>query len=186
MEYLDAPETCLAEWEQVFRATALNDNNRILRAHLRTLDLPDKPNLLLDGTILVVRRCAAYLMLDNQLVVDFLEYQKYDPAQATDARYLVTFDICGKAFARIAMPIPFKHVDLADLNEAPWQPYKLAGYSQFFVSRVDGKHLTPDEIRETENAVTNDLRFDYDEDELEFWFDPDTIEGVLTVAVHDR
>jgi hypothetical protein len=175
----------LAQWERSFRAAARDDRNRILRAHLRHVELPDEPDLLLEGTVLVVRTCVAYLMLDNQSVDGFLARQQYDPTNVVDAPFLVTIDICGKAFARIATPVPFEHLDLADLYEAPWERYKMAGYNQFFVSRTDGEDLAPDEIEALDEAVTRDLRFDYTEDDLSFWFDPDTVEGVLIVSVQD-
>ena len=45
--------------------------------------------------------------------------------------------------------------------------------------------LSPDEIANFETVVDEDLRFDYSEDELDFWFDPDTHDGVLKVSVQD-
>ena len=45
--------------------------------------------------------------------------------------------------------------------------------------------LSADEIAKLEAVVDEDLRFDYSEDELNFWFDPDTHDGVLKVSVQD-
>ena len=41
----------LAQWEKYFRADAKADDYRIFQEHLRSLGLPEKPNMLLDGTI---------------------------------------------------------------------------------------------------------------------------------------
>ena len=46
-------------WEQSFRAAAKKDSLCILRAHLKRLELPDKPVMLLEGTILLVQACAS-------------------------------------------------------------------------------------------------------------------------------
>lgn len=182
----ESARIALVEWERYFRAAARHDNNRILRAHLRDLGLPDEPDRLLEGTILVVQMCVVYLTLNNQPVAGFLEQQRYDPKTIADTPYQVTFEIsCGAAFARISTPMPFKYLDLADLYGVPWDQYKSVGYHQFLVSRTDKVHLTADEIRTLDEEVTRDLRFDYAEDELNFWFDPDSVEGVLIVEVQD-
>jgi len=181
----ESSQFALVEWERSFRAAARQDSNRILRAHLRGLGLPEEPDRLLEGTILVVQMCVTYLVLDNQPIVSFLEQQQYDPKTVTDAPYQVTFDIFGAAYARISTPMRLKYLDLADLYEVPWDQYKSVGYHQLFISRTDGEHLTTEAVRALEEEVTRDLRFDYAEDELNFWFDPDTVEGVLIVALAD-
>jgi hypothetical protein len=76
-------------------------------------------------------------------------------------------------------------VDLADLYGTPWNTYECVGYSDFWIARVDGKALSAQEIADFETAVENDLRFDYGDDEVTFWFDPDRIEGALNIVVQD-
>lgn len=51
----------LREWERKFRSVAKADNFELFRDHLQKLNLPDKPKLLLEGTILVVQACCGYL-----------------------------------------------------------------------------------------------------------------------------
>jgi hypothetical protein len=97
----------------------------------------------------------------------------------------VTFDIHGKAFARLTLPESLRPLDLADLYGTPWDQYERVGFSDFWISRVDGQDLSPLEIAEFENTVESDLRFDYGEDEVTFWFDPDSQEGSLKVTVQD-
>ncbi|OPZ91332.1 MAG: hypothetical protein BWY74_01996 [Firmicutes bacterium ADurb.Bin419] len=71
------------------------------------------------------------------------------------------------------------------LYNHPWSKYKTCGYNQFWVSRTDGKALTSKEKKLLEKEITYDLRYDFSEDEIDFWFDDSTIEGVLRVYVYD-
>ena len=185
MEDTDFIENSLIDWARSFRAAAKKDKNQVLRMHLKKLELPNKPGLLLEGTILFVQTCVAYLMLDGRAVGEFLAQQQYDPPCVIDAPYLVTFDIHGKAYARINMPASFNRLDFADLYGTPWNRYERVGYNQFWISRTDGTDLSPEEIRTFDEAVTADLRFDYGEDELSFWFEADSPPGVLCVSVQD-
>ena len=172
-------------WERTFRSEAQNDNYQVFRAHLERLELPDEPALLLEGTVLFVRSCVAFLMMDGRPVGNFLTHQRYDPAAVTDAPYLVTFDVCSRAYARLTMPKSFGQLDFADLYDTPWEQYGMVGYHQFWISRADKQDLTLDEISEFENAVTKDLRFDYAEEEVGFWFDTSLIDGVLYGYLYD-
>lgn len=180
------PKNPLNEWERKFRSAAKADNLALFRDHLRNLNLPDKPELLLEGTILVVQACCIYLDMDGRLYSEFLGLQKYNPADIRSAKYAFTFEISDKAFARVL--IKRKHgsgLDLADLYEHPWNKYKVAGYKRICISRADGKDLTEKQKAQLEEDVTYDLRYEYDEDELDFWFDDSTIEGVLWVELND-
>jgi hypothetical protein len=172
-------------WQQDFRKAAKADKCAILRDHLRKLELPNTPALLLEGTIHIVLACLAYASIDGKSSSGFLKMQKYDPDEAVDAKYAVTFDLYGKAFARILTSSGLDGLDLADLYGHPWQRYKLCGYGHFWISRIDGSNLTPEELARLEHEVTGDLRFDYSERELDFWFDALSTEGTLLVTVQD-
>lgn len=185
MKKMNPTKSALTQWERSFRADAQADHYQIFQAHLRSLDLPEDASLLLDGTIVFVQMCVAYLSLDGQEFVEFLEQQKYDPRKACNAPYQVTFDLHRKAYARINLTASLRPVDLADLYGAPWDDYRVVGYCDLWISRIDEVPLSPDEIEKFEMVVDEDLRFDYSEDELSFWFDPDTHEGVLKVSVQD-
>lgn len=185
IENYDAVKIALARWEESFRTDAQADKYRILQAHLRGLNLPENPLLLLEGTIVFVQMCVAYLTLDQQEVGKFLAQQKYDPKPVVDAPYLVTFDIFRKAYVRISLPASLRPVDLADLYGSPWNDYGVVGYCDIWIARADGVALSAEEMAGFEKVVDYDLRFDYDEDELAFWFDPDTHAGILKVTVQD-
>jgi hypothetical protein len=137
------------------------------------------------GTVLAVQACCAYARIDGQPTAGFLELQKYCPADAPDARYAFTFDLYGKGFARVLVSAKSGILDLADLYGQPWWEYKVCGYSCFWVSRTDGKNLSDDELTKLQTEVTEDLRFDYSEKELSFWFDDTAVEGVLQVNLQD-
>jgi hypothetical protein len=63
--------------------------------------------------------------------------------------------------------------------------YEVCGYRSFWVSRTDGQNLSRSELTQIQDEVTEDLRFDYSDDELEFWFDDTAVEGILQVNLQD-
>lgn len=189
-------EELLDQWEQDFRTAARADDCAMFREHLGRLSprehlgrllRPDEPQLMLEATIRIVRMCSAYATVDNRAEEfgHFLNMQKYNPAEATDARYVFTFDLWGKAFARVLVETKVQTLDLADLYGSPWSDYEVVGFHYLWISHPDWTNLTNEELRQLEDEVTNDLRFDYAEDELEFWFDDSLDETYLFVTVQD-
>jgi hypothetical protein len=172
-------------WAKNFRRDATEDDMTLFRDHLLGLNLPIEPEKLLNGTIMVVNACCAYLSIDGHQTNDFLSVQTYRPMDNTDAKYSFTFNLFDKAYARILTPIDCKCLDLADLFDHPWHELSMGGFSNFLVSRIDGNPLSEDEIENIEKVITDDLRFDYTEEEVDFWTDPDSIEGALLVCVYD-
>ena len=159
-------------WARTFRAAAEADDFAIFRDHLRRLGLPDEPLLLLEGTIHFVVMWASFASLDQPGGFDrLLAMQTYDPEQATDSCYCFTFDLCGRAYARVLVDTGFKNLDLADMNSALWNEYQVAGYTGFWISHPDWSPLDDDERTQLEDEVTDDLYFDYGEDELSVWFE---------------
>ena len=176
----------LQRWEREFRKAAKADELDLLGDHLCKLELSEDPELLLEGTINLIYACAAYAVLDNQSFGAFLKMQRYDPADSPEAIYAFTFDLCAKAFGRVLFSKKVGILDLADLYNHPWDDYKVVGYHSIHISRIDGKDLSSKELAQLEKEVTYDLRFDYAEDELELWFDDESIDGALVVRVQDR
>ncbi len=177
----------LDDWEQRFRAAARANRYGTLRRHMCRLGLPSKPRLLLEGTIRLVRMCCAYLSVDGrgEALQHFLDMQQYDASHATNARYFFTFDLFGRAFARVLVTGKDPVLDLADLYGSPWEDYKIVGFHQLWISRSDDSKLTKKDIRHLEREITRDLRFDYSEDELDFWFDDSLDDNYLLVTVQD-
>jgi hypothetical protein len=181
-------QTVIAQWERGFRAWAKADRYGIRRDHLQRLELPDSPELLLEGTIRAVRACSIYFRTDtgdDERFGRFLAFQQYNPGNATDTRYAFTFDLYGKAFARVLVKTKVQTLDLADLYGHAWVDYKVVGYSRFWISHADWSDLSGEELRQLEDEVTRDLRFDYSDDELDFSFDDSLAENYLSVVVQD-
>ena len=163
----------LAKWERKFRAAALADRFASVRDHLRRLDLPDEPQLLVDGTVCVIRMCATYLGMDgrNEKALELLAMQTYNPGDSPDARYVFTFDLFGKAYARVCVETKLQTLDLADLYGHPWRDYEVSGFNRLWVSHPDWSPMTAEENKQLEQDLTDDLLFDYSRDEIDFWFD---------------
>ena len=99
-------------------------------------------------------------------------------------KYIFTFDLAGKAFARVVVDQNLRGLDLADLYGYPFQKYRICGYTQFWITRVDGTELTRREAARLEAEVSRDLRSDYTEHELDFWFDDSLVAGSLYVYLY--
>ncbi len=189
-------EELLDRWEQDFRTAARADDCAMFREHLERLSpqehlgqllRADGPQLMLEATIRIVRMCSAYATVDDRAEEfgRFLNMQKYNPSEATDARYVFTFDLWGKAFARVLVETKVQTLDLADLYGSPWSDYEVVGFHYLWISHPDWSYLTNEERRQLEDEVTSDLRFDYAEDELDFWFDDSLDEIYHFVTVQD-
>ena len=170
-------------WEKSFRAAARSDNCALLLNHMGKLGFLPEPELMLEGTISVIAAVLAYARIEGQLIDQFLNLQKYAPSQATDARYSFTFDLCGKSYARVLVNSKLETIDLADLLNHPWFDYEVAGYHRIWISHTDWSHLTNEELQQLEDYVTDDLLFDYAEDELNFSFEASADNSFLMVKV---
>ena len=130
-------------WEKRLREAARSDSYALFHGHMQRLGLPEKPKLMLDGTIRVIQAISAYASMDGIALDPFLDMQRYNPCEAPGARYVLTFDPHGKCFARVL---------------------------------ADSKMVQPD---------LADLRFDYSESELTFWFDYGPDASDLCVRLQD-
>jgi len=176
----------ITTWQIRFAKATDADQLNLLREHLRILGLPDEPELLLKGTLLIVPMALAYRSMDGDDIKQFLDMQTYDPARARDATYLLTFDLYGRAYGRIAVDRSLRECDLADMFGAAWRELELCGYHGFYITRVDGRELSPEEVAELQELVEKDLYFDYSEDELSVWFDDSRSPFFLYADVSER
>lgn len=174
-----------SRWANRFRRDAVKDNMALLRDHLQRIGLPDEPEKLVDGTIMFMTACCAYLQIDERSMDEFLDIQAYRPDLDADSYYSLTFNLFDRAFGRVIVPRDFKCLDLADLHDFPWNDFKMCGYYDFRVARLDCKALSDPEMEEIENAITDDISFDYSEEEVELLFDRDAVPGVLVVYEMD-
>ena len=174
------------KWERDFRAAALADDFAIFRDHIRRLGLPDEPQLMLEGTICFLCGDSAYRgILDaDEEARELLAMQTYNPADATGARYAFTFDLCGKAYARILVETTGQVGDLADLYGKRWWDYEVVGFRHLWISHPDWSSVAAEEKKQLQQEVIDDLLFDYGENEIEFWFD-DSYDDWLSFDIHD-
>ena len=179
------PKNTFSRWANRFRRDAVKDNMELARDHLQRIGLPDEPEKLIDGTVMFMTACCAYLQIDGRSMDEVLDIQAYHPDLDTDSYYSLTFNLFDRAFGRVIAPRDIKCLDLADLHDFPWNDFKMCGYYDFRVARLDYKALSDPEMEEIENAITDDIRFDYSEEEVELLFDRDAIPGVLVVYVMD-
>lgn len=181
------PNTELTVWEQTYRNARKQDKCDVLLDHLEFLDIEANPELLLEGTINLVRMSAAYLSIDNRPIDKFLSMQAYNPSLNSETPYIFTFDLCGKAYARVFVGKgKNKMIDLADLFNAPWEEYKVAGYYVFIISRADLKPFLVKEVRSLISMVKNDLYCDYCKGELDVDFTEYNNRSCLQVAVMEK
>jgi hypothetical protein len=176
----------ISAWQARFRKAAEADQMDLLRHHLESLELPGEPELLLRGTLAMVPMALVYRQMNGDDIKQFLDMQTYDPARARDATYLLTFDLYGRAYGRIAVDRSLRECDLADMFGAAWRELELCGYHGFYITRVDGRELSPEEVAELQELVEKDLYFDYSEDELSVWFDDSRSPFFLYADVSER
>lgn len=178
-------QALLQAWEQEFRTDFARDGGDRFEPLLQRFGIRSGAREMLEGTVDFVTACAAFASMDGVDIGPLLADQRYD-AQASAATYALTFDLAGRSSARLLVRPDMKSIDLADLFEAPWERLRIAGYANFWVSRLDGEDLSIEEVEELDRVVCKDIWFDYSEDEVSIIFDPDTYPGALAITVYEQ
>jgi len=175
----------LQTWEREFRADFACDGGARFEPLIQRFGLRTNAQDMLEGTVDFVTACVAFASMDGVDIGALLADQRYDD-QASAATYALTFDLSRRGSARLLVRPDMKSIDLADLYEFPWERLRLAGYRDFWVSRLDGRDLSMEEIEELDRVVSRDIWFDYNEDDVSIVFDPDTYEGALAITVYEQ
>jgi hypothetical protein len=178
------PKAMLQAWERTFRSDFARDAGAQFTPLLQRFSLKVDAQEMLEGTIDFVTACVALAGLDGVAIGEFLADQCYD-GKAPTATYSLTFDLSCRSAARVLVTPRLKGVDLADLYEWPWHRIERVGYGDFWVTRLDDLDFEDSEFEALDKVVTRDIRFDYVEDEVSFFFDPDNYERALAVVVYD-
>ena len=178
-------QAMLQDWEQGFRAAFAHDSGARFEPLLQRFGIRTGAQEMLEGTIDMVTACAAFSSMDGVAINALLADQRYD-GEASTATYALTFDLFRRSSARLLVRPEMKSIDLADLFEYPWERLRGAGYSDFWISRLDGEDLSMEEVEELDRVVCRDIWFDYTEDEVSIIFDPDTYEGALSITVYEQ
>lgn len=173
-------------WKHQFCRDAAEDEMALFSAHMRKHDLPDEPESLLKGTIMVVSACCAYLNIDGRPLKDFLAMQTYHPINKESVIYTLTFNLFDRAYARILTSKDLMGVDIADLHHHPWNEFESCGFTEFIVSRTDGNALSKEEIDHIDQLIEDDLRYDFTEEEVGLGVDAYRLEGSIVIDVYDQ
>ena len=179
-------EDLFQKWKERFCRDAAEDEMAVFRSCMQKNSLPDDPDKLLKGTIMVVSAFYAYLKMDGHSFNDFLAMQTYCPSSNESVKYALTFNLFDKVYARILTSNDFIGIDLADLHDHPWDEFKRCGFTEFSVSRIDDSALSKDEVDHIDKLIEDDLRYDFSEEEVVFYIDEYRIEGSLIVCVYDH
>jgi len=173
------------KWANRFRCEAVIDSASLLRKHLQRIGLPDEPEKLVEGTILCVNVAGAYSSNEGRTIKEFLSQQSYRPTLDPNSYYSFTFNLRGHTFARVISPLKDKTLDLADLYGHPWKKFKMCGYSEIRIARLDDTPLSEAEYDQIEKTITDDIFFDFTEDEVYIAFDREAVRGILVAYLLD-
>lgn len=173
------------KWANRFRCEAVIDSAALLRQHLQRIGLPDEPSKLIEGTILCVNVAGAYSRNEGRAMKEFLSQQSYRPTLDPNTYYSFTFNLRQHTFARIITPLEAKTLDLADLYGHQWKEFQMCGYSEIRVARLDDTPLSKAEYDQIENTITDDIFFDYTDDEVLLAFDRIAVPGILVAYLLD-
>ena len=122
--------------------------------------------------------------MDGVEIGGFLADRRYDSGAST-ATYALTFDLSGRISGRLLVRLDMRFIDLADLYEFSWERLRMAGFGNFWVSRINGAYLAVEEIEKLNQVVSADIRFDHSEDEVSIIFDSDSYAGSLSITVYE-
>lgn len=178
--------TQLRRWRNRFCKAYEQDAGRRFKIELERFGLSGTAQDMVDATVDLVNWCAVMRQVDGQALADLLGRQSYSGRPKAESPFRLIFDLGGGVGAAVVVDKELRAIDLADIYEARWERLKRVGYTGFWVSRTDGNDLEPDEVLSLETAITADLRYDYEEDEVQIFFDPDTWPGCLYCSVDDN
>jgi hypothetical protein len=173
------------KWANRFRCEAVIDSASLLRKHLQRIGLPDEPEKLVEGTLLCVNVAGTYSRNDARAMKEFFSQQAYRPTLDPNTHYSFTFNLREHTYARIITPLKAKTLDLADLYGHPWKKFKMCGYSEIRIARLDDADLSAAEYDQIEKTITDDIFFDFTDDEVLLAFDREAVSGILVAYFID-
>ena len=189
-------EDLIKDWIKRFRSDSVSDGQHLLDDHMGRLseavDVPQAIPTLVEGTIQVVVACCSYWSIgsvDPERIGQFLNFQKYSLWDRQASGYVLTFDLHPKAYGSIRVEdvsMLRGYVDLADLYGHPWWEYERVGYGKVHITRSDWDELSETELDQINSQVTEDIRWDYSEDELDMWTEISDEGNCFTVNLQER
>lgn len=157
------------KWMHEFSAAAVKDNYAELLRPLEHLELECSGEDALASTISLVLAVVVYCQMDGRDCKTFLKQQHYWLESDDETEYCLIFDLTGltgRYFGRILTDINFTSIDLEDLFNHVWPMSDTAGFTEVYISRLDGKKIGKRELKRLYEQVTSDMYYGYSEDEL--------------------
>ena len=157
------------KWMREFTAAAVKDNYAELLRPIKHLKLECSAKDALASTISLVLAVVVYCEMDGRNCETFLKQQHYQLDANDEIEYCLVFDLTGLTgsyFGRILTDINFTSVDLEDLFNHSWPMSDTAGFTEVYITRLDGKRIGKRELGRLYKQVTSDLYYGYSEDEL--------------------
>jgi hypothetical protein len=157
------------KWKREFAASAKADNYVELLRPIEHLGKDCSKEDMMACTILLVRAVMGYCQMDGRECGGFLKQQYYHPDGRDEVFYSLTFDLSGVAsshFGRILTDINLTYVDFEDLFNHAWTGCDSAGFTEVYITRLDGKRIGKRELKRLNKEVTSDMYYGYNEQEL--------------------
>jgi hypothetical protein len=157
------------KWLFEFTTAAAADNYADLLRPIEHLELKCSPKNAMAATIALVNAIVAYCQLDGRDCETFVNRQQYGLNSDKRNKYCLIFDISGmtsKYFGRILTDINFTSIDLEDLFDHPWPMSNAAGFTEVYITRLDGKQIGTREIGKLYKVVASDMYYGHSEKEL--------------------
>ena len=156
-------------WNREFSAAAMADNYAELLRPIQHLELDRSPEDVMACTVSLVSAVVAYCKLDGRDCESFLKQQHYRLDAGSENEYCLTFDLSGttgRYFGRILTDGNFTSIDFEDLFNHPWPMSQTAGFSEVYITRLDGKRIGKRELKRLYKLVAADMYYGYSEEEL--------------------
>jgi hypothetical protein len=185
-ESLDPALQAVADWATRFQDTMTSDGGGCFEADIERFALEATPADMVKATVALVFSCCAMYQLNGQPSAEFLAHQQHAGAPASPGIYRMLFELGPSAVGVLMVDARLRWIDLADLYEMPWHHLERVGYVGFWVTRLDGADFDAEEVALLDKTITADLRYDFAEDEVCFYLDPDTWPGSVYCSVYDH
>jgi hypothetical protein len=172
------------KWLREFTAAAAADNYADLLRPIEHLELKCSPKNAMAATIALVNAIVAYCQLDGRDCEAFLTRQQYGFNSDGGNKYCLIFDLSGttsKYFGRILTDINFTSIDLEDLFDHPWPMSNTAGFTEAYITRLDGRQIHKREIGSLYKVVASDMYYGHSEDELSVDVIPSEFEDTVVI-----
>ena len=149
-----------------FSADAEADDYAEIRRHIEYLGLDGSPAAMLEGTNFLLLAIMTYCKMDNRTCKPLIKQQRYWLCGEDLPFYCLTFIFNDGHFGRVLTDEKISFVDFADLYDHPWEKYKTVGFDRVYISRLDGDILFEDELETLTRRISEDIYFDFAEDEV--------------------